>query len=237
LEDLAALTGARVLDPKVESLDQVPSNVLGSIQTGSFTRTTSTFVAFEDKYEGIERRVSELQWLKDRTTSTFDVEQLNERIAKLSNGFCLMLVGAVTQTEIRERRGRIEDALNAVRCAIQSGIVPGGGISYLILSCILGDGMGDRVLREALKSPLTVLARNAGFAPEVILGRVLEASRGSDGPIPSWETGWDAITNTVRDFRTSPVIAEPLEVVKAIVRTAISTASTLLTAEVAITKV
>jgi chaperonin GroEL len=199
--------------------------------------------------------VAELQREKERATHSYDIEQLNQRIAKLSDGFCLMRVGAVTQVEIRERRGRIEDALNAVRCAVNGGVVPGGGISYLALSNFLSGsigfskdmagygrtdlitaGLGDQVLVEALQVPLRALAKNAGHEPSVIVDRVLKASceRGM-GPCPGWETGWDARTNTVRDFRESPVIADPLEVVKAVILTAISTASTLLTADVAIT--
>jgi len=257
LADLAALTGAKILDPRAgDDLAQCNSEVLGSTQSCTLKLDTSTFVAFEDKYESIERRVAELQVQKERATHSYDIEMLNERIAKLTNGFCLMRVGAVTEIEIRERRGRIEDALNAVRCAVNGGVVPGGGISYLALSNFLGGsigfskdmagygrmdlvtaGLGDQVLVEALQVPLRALAKNAGYEPSVIVERVLRASceRGM-GPCPSWETGWDALTDEVRDFRQSPVIADPLDVVKAVVLTAISTASTLLTADVAITK-
>jgi len=257
LADLAALTGAKILDPAAgDDLASCNSEVLGSTQSCTLKLDTSTFVAFEDKYEGIERRVAELQVQKERATYSYDIEMLNERIAKLTNGFCLMRVGAATEVEIRERRGRIEDALNAVRCAVDGGVVPGGGISYLALSNFLSGsigfskdmasygrqdlitaGLGDRVLVEALQVPLRTLARNAGYEPSVIVARVLKASceRGR-GPCPSWKTGWDALTDEVRDFRQSPVIADPLEVVKAVVLTAISTASTLLTADVAITK-
>ena len=257
LADLAAVTGAKILDPAAgDDLTSCNSDVLGSTQSCTLKLDTSTFVAFEDKYEGIERRVAELQVQKERTSYSYDVETLNERIAKLTNGFCLMRVGAATDIEIRERRGRIEDALNAVRCAVDGGVVPGGGISYLALSNFLSGGigfskdmaaydrmdlvvagLGDQVLVEALQVPLRALAKNAGHEPSVIVERVLKASceRGM-GPCPSWKTGWDALTDEVRDFRQSPVIADPLEVVKAVVLTAISTASTLLTADVAITK-
>jgi chaperonin GroEL len=245
LHDLASVTGSQILDPEAgDSLSKCSSEVLGSIQSTTLKRDTATFVAFEDKYELIEQRVAELERKRDRSTHSFDVEQINERIAKLTNGFCLTRVGAATQVEIRERRGRIEDALSAVRCAIEEGVVPGGGISYLQLACFLqgslpftAKGKGTRVLCEALRAPLRLIARNAGYEAPVVLQRVLRASYdGHETPLPSWEHGWDATTNELRDFRQSPVIADPMKVVKAVILTAISTASTLLTADVAITK-
>ena len=250
LRDLAALAGAQILDPKTGvSFSDFKSEQFGSVQSCLLKQDLSTFVAFEDKFESIEKRVEELLVKKSHTESTYDIEQLDERMARLTDGFCVMKVGAATSTEIRERRGRIEDSLNAVRCAVDGGIVPGGGISYLALSNFLagglkfshkmlsynrGDlavsGVGDRVLVKALRAPLSVLAENAGHEAPVVLERVLAAPPG----VPCWKTGWDATTNEVRNFRESPVIADPLEIVKAVVLTSISTAATLLTAEVAI---
>jgi chaperonin GroEL len=257
LADLAAVTGAEVLDPNVgKSLQTCTSEVLGSVLSASLKLATATFVAHEDKYELIEQRVVKLEKERAGLTHSFDVEQINERIAKLSNGFCLMRVGAATLTEIRERRGRIEDALSAIRCALEEGIVPGGGIAYLMLSQFLAGtvefsqemvlqgspslafaGLGEIVLAEALKSPLKLIAKNAGHEPPVVLQRVLEASRPPGlRSLPSWQHGWDAKTNLLRDFRQSPVIGDPLKVVKKVLLAAISTASTLLTVEVALTK-
>ena len=178
LRDLAALAGAEIIDPAAGmSLDQFKSEQFGSVQSCLLKQDVSTFVAFEDKFEGIEKRVEELMVKKANAESSYDIEKLDERMARLTDGFCVMKVGAVSGPEIRERRGLIEDALNAVRCAVDGGIVPGGGISYLALSNFLAGsikfshkmlsysredlvtaGMGDRVLVKALRGPLSILA-------------------------------------------------------------------------------
>lgn len=253
LEDLAALTGATILDPAVGSLEHPPDGFLGSAQTVTASATRTTFVGFPDKYALIELRVEQLRRERDAATHSHDAEEIRTRIAKLTDGLCILRVGGSSSLEIRERRGRIEDALSAVRMAVDGGVMPGAGIAYLSLANFLEigldwsehlpqfatSGLGDRVLVEALKEPLRTLAKNAGCEPEVILGRVLEAATepGATKPCPSWSSGWDATTNTIRDLRQPPIICDPSEVVKAAILTAISTASTLLTAEVALTRV
>jgi len=254
LRDLASVTDAVILSPKLGDSLKECDGVFGSVQSCTLSMKSSVFVAFESRYELIENRVLELQ--RDRATAShsFDVEQINERIAKLTNGFCLMRVGAATLTEMRERRGRIEDALSAVRCAVDGGLVPGGGMSYLILGRFLGaaltfseimpnlsiTGLGDRVLATALQAPFKLLAKNAGYDPEVVFNRVVEASKRtpSSQPFFSWKAGWDANTDTIRDFRPSggPMLGDPMKVVKAVVLTSISTAAMLLSIETALVK-
>jgi chaperonin GroEL len=240
LDDLAALTGATVLDPVVTPLYKFTSEMLGSAQTATVKKESATFVAFEDKFPLIEARVEQLQ--REDTGFSHDAEEMRTRIAKLTDGFCVMRVGGWSETELREKRARIEDALEALRVAIDEGIVPGGGVAYLALSNFLEfatEGPASRVLQDALREPLRTLARNAGKEAPVVLERVLEASRNAEGSrtMASWEAGWDARTDTLRDLRDLPVICDPLAVVKATILTAISTASTLLTADVAITRV
>lgn len=251
LDDLAALTGATVIDPLVTPFSQFRSDMLGSAQTATIKRDSAIFVAFEDKFPLIEDRVAQLQ--REQIDFSHDAEELRTRIAKLTDGFCVMRVGGWSETELREKRARIEDALEALRVALDEGVVPGAGIAYLALGNFLEmglgfskrvpqfatSGLGDQVLVRALREPLRTLARNAGHEPSVILERVYEAATepGATGPCPSWETGWDARTDEVRDLRQSPVLCDPLAVVKAVVLTAISTASTLLTAEVALTRI
>lgn len=253
LDDLAALTGATVIDPSITPLDHFSAEMLGSVQTATIKRDAAVLVAFEDKFPLIEARVNELNMIE--ASSTHDAEEIRTRIAKLTDGFCVMRVGGWSETEIREKRARIEDALGAVRVALEDGVVPGAGVAYLALAGFLEraigfsrkvpifavSGLGDVVLVKALREPLRTLARNAGKEPGVVLQRVLEASRfPGEGPqagaFPRWETGWDARTDTIRNLRETPVICDPLAVVKVVVRTAISTASTLLTAEVALTR-
>lgn len=241
LEDLAALTGAKVLDPQVMSLKNPEPGFLGSAQSVTGRRKSSTFVAFPDKYGLIEQRVAQLRIEEARTASSHDVEEIRTRIAHLTGGLCVMKVGGASEVEIRERRARVEDALNAVRVAVDEGVMPGAGIAYLALSVFLRTGstlgVGDRILAEALCEPLKVLAKNAGYEPAIILQRVMEAARTNErGLIPSWGTGWDAMTDLVRDLRESPVLCDPAAVVKTSIRTALSTAATLLTAEVALTR-
>jgi chaperonin GroEL len=233
LDDLAALTGATVLDPVVTPLYKFTSEMLGSAQTATVKKESATFVAFEDKFPLIEARVEQLQ--REDTGFSHDAEEMRTRIAKLTDGFCVMRVGGWSETELREKRARIEDALEALRVA-------GGGVAYLALSNFLEfatEGPASRVLQDALREPLRTLARNAGKEAPVVLERVLEASRNAEGSrtMASWEAGWDARTDTLRDLRDLPVICDPLAVVKATILTAISTASTLLTADVAITRV
>jgi chaperonin GroEL len=253
LDDLAALTGATVVDPAVTPLAKFESWMLGSAQTVTAARRSTTFVAYEDKFPLIEGRVAQLQREIEGSSSSHDVEELRTRIAKMTDGFCVMRVGGWSDAEIRERRARIEDALGAVRVAVEGGVAPGGGIAYLALAHFLEGatgfsqalpelavaGLGAKVLVEALKEPLRVLARNAGHEAAVVLERVQRAATepGATRPMAGWETGWDATTDEVRDLRQKPVICDPMEVVKATVLTAISTASTLLTAEVALTSV
>jgi chaperonin GroEL len=252
LDDLAALTGATVLDPTITPLEKFASEMLGAAQTATLKEDSTTFVAFEDKFPLIEARVEQLG--RAETTSSHDAEQIRTRIAKLTDGFCVMRVGGGSETEIRERRGRIEDALGAVRVAVEDGVVPGGGVAYLALAVYLDlaadacrddpaifamSSLGDRIVAEALREPLRTLARNAGHEPSVVLNAVLAAScaPGDPQPAPSWEAGWDASTGLLRDLRESPVLCDPLAVVRAAVLTAISAASTLITADVALTRV
>ena len=254
LDDLAALTGATVIDPAVTPLKQFESWMLGSAQTATIGRESSTFVAYEDKFPLIEERVAQLQREIEGEGSSHNVEELRTRIARLTDGLCIMRVGGWSDTEIRERRARIEDALGAVRVAVEGGVVPGGGIAYLALSVFLElavnasrgnspifalSGVGDEILVKALREPLRTLAKNAGHEPSVVVQAVLRAScaPGDPQPAPSWEAGWDAMTGEIRDLRQSPVLCDPLEVVKATILMAISTASTLLSAEVALTRV
>jgi chaperonin GroEL len=236
LDDLAALTGATIIDPAVTPLHKFKSEMLGSAQTATVKKESATFVAFEDKYPLIEARVEQLQ--KMDTGFSHDAEEIRTRIAKLTDGFCVMRVGGWSQAELREKRGRIEDALEALRVAIEEGVVPGAGSAYLALAAFFEQytgGPASRALQDALREPLRTLARNAGKEAPVVLERVLEASRRPGET--SWSVGWDARTDTIRDLTELPVICDPLAVVKATILTAISTASTLLTVEVALTRV
>lgn len=230
LDDLATLTQATVIDPKAGmNLDSFDSGWLGSAQQVSIQADKATFVCFDDAYEGIERRVDVLRSERALSDSLHDREKITERIAKLTDGFCLLRVGAVTEAEAKERRARVEDALHAVRAALTDGVVPGAGMAYWRLADALEDS-GDVALQalcEALREPCRLLASNAGSEPAVALQGLV----GFHG----WH-GWDAISREIRDLRDEPLLADPLTVVRTVIETAVSVAATILTAEVTITR-
>ena|GEM_PF-2008525 len=256
LEDVAALAGATVVDPSVTSPGAFRSEMFGSVQTATVRAESTTLIAFEDRFPLIEARVEQLRRAEGEAVHTHDAEEIRTRIAKITDGLCVMRVGGSTDAEIREKRGRVEDALSAVRLAVERGVVPGAGVAYLALGEFFAGalrlsettaahgrpdlsvaGLGAKVLARALREPLRRLARNAGHEPSVVERRVLRASEEPGmSPCPSWEAGWDATTDEIRDLRRAPALRDPLGVVECAVLTAISAASTLLTAEVALTR-
>ena len=242
LEDLAALSQAQVVDTTTGmKLCEFESGWLGSVQQVSVTASSATLVCFDDAFESIEARVAVLRMERDREESVHDREQITERIAKLTDGFCVLRVGAVTESEAKERRGRVEDALHAVRAALSEGVVPGAGMAYFWLAWYL-EGERERmpdhahqvalqILCEALREPLRALVRNAGYEAPVVLEGLSMAS----DPLSAW-AGFDAVTGSYRSLGVEPVLADPLAVVRTAIETAVSVARMLLTAEVAITR-
>lgn len=240
MEDLAALTQAQVVDPTAGmALREFEPSWLGSAQQVSVSAARTNIVCFDDAYESIETRVDILRRERDRETSAHDREQLTERIAKLTDGFCVLRVGGATEAEARERRGRVEDALHAVRAALREGTVPGAGIAYFRMAEELEtQELSDHTHRlalhtlcKALREPLRAIAENAGFEPPVVLGRLQTALRAED-----YWWGFDAAEGLYRGLLEDPVLADPLAVVREAIEAAVSVATTILTAEVAITR-
>jgi len=166
-------------------------------------------------------------------TSDFDKDRHRKRIAQLTGGMVILRVGGVTEAALKERRARVEDALGAVQAALKGGVVPGGGIAYLLVAELLSKGqpdLGGRLLVDALRAPLIQIAQNAGEDGRAILHQV-ERARG-DGT--NW-IGWDASTGEVRDLLDDPPIIDPAPVVRQAIQSAVSAVSTLLTTEVALT--
>lgn len=240
LDDLAALTGAIVVDPLVHPLSKLGADVLGSAQKVTLKATSCTFTAFPDKFEGIEARVQQLRLEESRATHSHDVEVLRTRIARLTDGLGVLRVGGVSQVELRERRGRVEDAFQAVRRAVDGGIVPGGGIAFLALSeAIRQTSAGtpaESVLIEALRAPLIALVGRGPMPATEICRRIVEHGSSSESGLPSWELGWDAATGEFRDLRF-PMLCDPFDVVREVLSVAVSTASTLVNVGCAITRV
>lgn len=229
LEDLAALTQGEVFDPQVQDFEQFQTHYLGSLQSIKVGAKKSTLTAFEDAYDGIEKRIATLVAEQEQTVSTHNQEKLQARIAGLSEGVCVLRVGGVSELEIRERRSRIEDGLSAVRAAHQEGLVPGAGMAFWRLAQRVSDrdfSPAQKVFAEGLCRPLRALVENAGYEPALI-------EQGLSGE--PWE-GFDVLSGEFRDLRCEEPLLDPLAVFKGSVLAAASVAATLLMCNTAITK-
>ncbi|TDW87791.1 MULTISPECIES: chaperonin GroEL [Kribbella] len=230
LEDLAALTGAQVVAPEVGlKLDQVGLEVLGSARRIVVSKDNTTVVEGTGKAEDIEGRVSQIKSEIERTDSDWDREKLQERLAKLAGGVCVIKVGAATEVELKEKKHRIEDAVSATRAAIEEGIVAGGGSALVHASTVLdkdleldGDeATGVRIVRKAVVEPLRWIAENGGYEGYVVTAKVAELESGS---------GFNAATGEYGDLLAQGVL-DPVKVTRSALANAGSIAALLLTTE------
>ncbi|TCC20299.1 MULTISPECIES: chaperonin GroEL [Kribbella] len=230
LEDLAALTGAQVVAPEVGlKLDQVGLEVLGSARRIVVSKDNTTVVEGSGKGEDIEGRVSQIKSEIERTDSDWDREKLQERLAKLAGGVCVIKVGAATEVELKEKKHRIEDAVSATRAAIEEGIVAGGGSALVHASTVLdkdleldGDeATGVRIVRKAVVEPLRWIAENGGYEGYVVTSKVAELESGS---------GFNAATGEYGDLLAQGVL-DPVKVTRSALANAGSIAALLLTTE------
>jgi len=242
LEDIAALTQARVFDPEAGmSIKNFESRWLGSAQQVSVQQDKTTLVCFDDAYENIENRVKVLREEKGRTTSNHDLEKLQERIAKLTDGFCVLRVGGVTPAVAKERKGRIEDGLHAVRAALNEGVCLGAGTTaWRLAQAIEGWTVpaGDETLRaaqqalcEALRAPVVALVTNAGYEAPLVLQELESLSVKKHKMF-----GFDVLQGEMRNLRNDPMLLDPIPVVLSAIETAVSVSTTLLTCDISITK-
>ncbi len=230
LEDLAALTGAQVVAPEVGlKLDQVGLEVLGSARRIVVSKDNTTVVEGSGNAEDIEGRVSQIKSEIERTDSDWDREKLQERLAKLAGGVCVIKVGAATEVELKEKKHRIEDAVSATRAAIEEGIVAGGGSALVHASTVLdkdleldGDeATGVRIVRKAVVEPLRWIAENGGYEGYVVTSKVAELESGS---------GFNAATGEYGDLLAQGVL-DPVKVTRSALANAGSIAALLLTTE------
>jgi chaperonin GroEL len=229
LQDMAILTGAQVVTEEVGlKLDQVGAEVFGSARRVVVTKDTTTIVDGGGTTEAVEERVAQIRREIDASDSDWDREKLNERLAKLSGGVCVIRVGAATEVEMKERKHRIEDAVSATRAAIEEGIVAGGGAALVHASRAIdaldldGDeAIGANVVRRALVEPLRWIAQNAGQEGYVVTAKVAEAGPG---------TGFNAATDVYEDLVAAGVI-DPVKVTRSALQNAVSIAGLLLTTE------
>jgi chaperonin GroEL len=230
LEDMAVLTGAQVVAPEVGlKLDQVGLEVLGTARRVVVTKDDTTIIEGAGSAEAVADRVRQIRAEIEATDSDWDREKLQERLAKLAGGVCVIAVGAATEVELKERKHRIEDAVSATRAAIEEGIVPGGGSALVHAVAVLDGNLGlsgDEVtgvaiVRRAADEPLRWIAENAGHEGYVVVNRVREAGEG---------TGFNGATGTYGDLVAQGVI-DPVKVTRSALQNAASIASMVLTTD------
>jgi chaperonin GroEL len=233
LEDIATLTGARVISEEVgRKLDSVQLEDLGEARRVTATKDTTTIVEGKGDAEAIKGRIAQIKAQIEDTTSDFDREKLQERLAKLSGGVAVLKVGAATEVELKEKKHRIEDALSAARAGVEEGMVAGGG-SVLVHAVpaldkveVLGDELiGVNILRRALEEPLRQIAINAGEEGSVVVEAVRKLQPGN---------GFDAAKGEYTDMFLAGII-DPAKVTRSALENAASVAGLLLTTETVVT--
>ncbi|MCL0028862.1 chaperonin GroEL [Dehalococcoidia bacterium] len=235
LEDMAILTGGVVISEEVgRKLDSVTVEDLGRARRVVSTKEETTFVDGAGAEDAIQGRINQIKAQVEETTSEFDREKLQERLAKLSGGVAIIKVGAATEVELKEKKNRVEDALSATRAAVEEGIVPGGGLAIIRARAALdklsidGDeAIGADVLSKSLESPIKLISENTGTSGEVILAASLE----SEG---DW--GYDAEAGEFCHLLERGIM-DPAKVTRAAIENAASVAAMVLTTEALITDV
>ncbi|MFT4534143.1 MAG: chaperonin GroEL [Saprospiraceae bacterium] len=236
LEDIAILTGGTVIsEEKGYKLDNADLDLLGSAAKITIDKDNTTIVEGAGKKADIKARIGQIKSQIETTTSDYDKEKLQERLAKLAGGVAVLYVGAMTEVEMKEKKDRVDDALHATRAAVEEGIVPGGGVALvraiLSLEKLKGlnedEEMGIQIIRKSLESPLRTIADNAGVDGSVVLYNVL-SKKGSHG--------YNARTDVYEDLKKAGVI-DPTKVTRIAIQNAGSIASMVLTTEVVINDV
>jgi chaperonin GroEL len=231
LQDVAVLTGGQVISEEVGfKLENAVVSDLGNAKRVVIDKDTTTIVDGAGEPDKIKGRIEEIRVSIDKSTSDYDSEKLQERLAKLSGGVAVINVGAATETEMKEKKARVEDALHATRAAVEEGIVPGGGVALLRAQKSLltfkvdreDEQIGVDILRRALEFPIRQIATNAGAEGSIVVEKV----RASEDP----HFGYNALTNEYEDLVEAGVI-DPTKVVRTALQNAASIAGLLLTTE------
>ena len=234
LEDIATLTGGQLISEDLGiKLENVTLEMLGKAKKVSITKDDTTIVDGAGDKADIEARISQIKRQIEDTTSDYDKEKLQERLAKLAGGVAVVRVGGSTEVEVKERKDRVDDALNATRAAVEEGIVPGGGVALLKASLSLDGLKGDNadqnaginIVRRALQAPIRQIAENAGVEGSIVVGKILENS--------SVTFGFNAQTEEYVDLIAAGII-DPAKVVRTALQDAASVAGLMITTEAAI---
>jgi chaperonin GroEL len=230
LQDIAVVTGATVISEETGlKLDKASTEILGHARRIEVDKDNTTLIGSDGQLPVIKARIAQIKAELEKTTSDYDKEKLEERIAKLSGGVALIKVGASTELEMKEKKSRVEDALHATRAAVAEGIGPGGGVAFLraglVLDTLKGENMaqdaGIKIVRRALEEPLRQIVKNAGGEPSVVIEKVLNASG---------NYGYNAATGEYGDMPAMGVI-DPTKVTRLGLQNAASIASLILTTD------
>jgi chaperonin GroEL len=237
MEDIAVLTGGRVISEEVGyDLKEATLDLLGTANTVKISKENTVIVEGAGKKADIDARINQIKVQIDETTSDFDREKLQERLAKLSGGVAVIKVGAATETELKEKKLRIEDALNATRAAVEEGIVSGGGVAFVnaipavakYAKTLSGDERtGANIIVRALEEPVRQIAENAGFEGSVVVARIKNSKMG---------VGFNALTEQYADMIASGIV-DPAKVTRSALQNAASASAMLLTTEAGVTDV
>jgi chaperonin GroEL len=231
LQDIAILTGGQVVSEDLGiKLENVTLDMLGTARKVTIEKENTTIVDGAGKKDDIQGRVAQIKAQIEETTSDYDREKLQERLAKLAGGVAVIRVGGATEIEVKEKKDRVDDAMHATRAAVEEGVLPGGGIALLraanALEGVTGDNDDQRVgidiVRRAIQWPTRQIAINAGSDGSVIVGKVLERT--------DYNEGWDAQTGTFTDLVKAGII-DPAKVVRTALEDAASVAGLLVTTE------
>ncbi|MCG4260934.1 chaperonin GroEL [Acetobacter senegalensis] len=235
LEDIAILTGGEVISEDLGiKLENVTLSQLGQARRVVIDKDNTTVVDGEGKEEAIKDRVGQIRAQIADTTSDYDREKLQERLAKIAGGVAIIRVGGATETEVKERRDRVDDALNATRAAVEEGIVPGGGTALARATEVVAhlhfhnedQRVGGDIVRKALQAPLRQIATNAGEDGAVVAGKVLDNS--------DYNYGFDAQLSEYKDLVAAGII-DPTKVVRTALQDAASVSGLVITTEVLVT--
>ncbi|MFL5471375.1 MAG: chaperonin GroEL [Gemmatimonadales bacterium] len=230
LRDIAVLTGGQVVSEELGfKLENSTLNDLGRAKRVVVDKDNSTVVDGKGKENDIQGRINEIKAAVEKSTSDYDREKLQERLAKLSGGVAVINVGAATETEMKEKKARVEDALHATRAAVEEGIVPGGGVALVRAQAGLDklkgtddEKIGVEIVRRALEEPIRMIAQNAGAEGSIVVGRVKESKEKN--------FGYNAATDNYEDLVRAGVI-DPTKVTRTALQNAASIAGLLLTTE------
>jgi len=234
LEDIATLTGGQLISEDLGiKLENVTIEMLGKAKKVSITKDDTTIVDGAGDKADIEARIGQIKRQIEDTTSDYDKEKLQERLAKLAGGVAVVRVGGSTEVEVKEKKDRVDDALNATRAAVEEGIVPGGGVALLKASKVLDGLKGDNadqdagiaIVRRALQAPIRQIAENAGVEGSIVVGKILENA--------SATFGFNAQSEEYVDMITAGII-DPAKVVRTALQDAASVAGLMITTEAAI---